>query len=75
MSNYKQSTQSKNWIFSQDQINTMQIKKFERGLAIIADLNKSIEQELAVQGGQPTGKNQQKISLNIKSKIIIYISY
>lgn len=64
MNIFKQSTQFKNWSFTPEQLDTMQIKKFERGLAIIAELNKNIHQDNSNNQKTP----HQKISVNIKSK-------
>ena len=79
---FKQSTQYKNWQFEkQDQLDKLQITKFERGLKIIADLNKDLQPtEISVsqlETNKDPKQSQQKISVNMKSTntIITFYSY
>lgn len=68
---FKQSTQNKNWLFDkQDQLDKLQITKFERGLKIIADLNKDLHPPEIIAtnlDGKDPKQAQQKISVNLKS--------
>ena len=70
---FKQSTQYKNWQFEkQDQLDKLQITKFERGLKIISELNKDLlptdinasQSEMI----KDLKQSQHKISVNMKSK-------
>jgi hypothetical protein len=70
---FKQSTQYKSWQFEkQDQLDKLQITKFERGLKIISELNKDF-QPTEVNASQSemikdVKQSQHKISVNMKSK-------
>jgi hypothetical protein len=77
---FKQSTQNKNWLFEkQEQLDKLQITKFERGLKIIAELNKDLQPPEVTSSQPEVGKDskmqipQQKISVNLKSSLIILI--
>lgn len=77
MSVFKQSTQFKHWIFKNPDIDLMQVQKFERGLKILADLNRDINQQLhatglgnvpsIVSGDAYSNKSQTKVMVNLKS--------
>jgi hypothetical protein len=79
MSVFKQSTQYKHWIFKKPDLDLMQVQKFERGLKILADLNRDINQQIHTSGvghaassnvtGDPSAnKPQTKVMVNLKSK-------
>jgi len=74
---FKQSTQFKYWLFEkQDQLEKLQITKFERGLKIIAELNKDLQPPEVASNQSELSKDpkmqisQQKISVNLKSSLI-----
>jgi hypothetical protein len=74
---FKQSTQFKYWLFEkQDQLDKLQITKFERGLKIIAELNKDLQPPEVASNQPELSKDpkmqisQQKISVNLKSSLI-----
>jgi hypothetical protein len=61
MNFFKESTQYKNWFFnSKQELEKSLVSKFERGLRILAELNRDLlTQE----------HPQSKVSVNLKSKI------
>ncbi len=78
MSIFKESTQYKKWIFKKPELDLNQVSKFERGLRILAELNRDINQQLhsAPTGNLPVNqdsslnKQQSKVVVNLKSKNI-----
>ena len=87
MNNFISSTQLKNWIFKQDDIEKNQKSKFDRGLRIVSDINKSIDEYNKKLEKLPneyndksieeininTNKLQPRIPLSISSKLIFKI--
>jgi hypothetical protein len=64
MYRWKNSTQNCKWIYSKSELDHMQLTKFERGLKILAELNK--EQMVNVINSEGV-KSQQKVLVNLKS--------
>lgn len=63
MNIYKESTQFKNWIFNKQEIDKLQVSKFEKGLKILTELQSDIQ--------QIHPQNNQKIISDIKAPIDI----
>lgn len=61
MNIYKQSTQSQNWIFSQDALHKFQVDKFRKPLAIIKELAEKFGSD-----GQPHISNRKSIVIKYK---------
>jgi hypothetical protein len=81
MNIFKQSSQYRNWLFhGQDNLDKQQLTKFERGLKIIAELNKDLQgleiiHHHDIKDNKDSNKGtQQKISVNLKS-IRIFLIY
>lgn len=71
MYRWKNSTQNNKWIFSKSELDHLQLTKFERGLKILAELNK----EQPVTANPNDNSKQQKVLVNLKSKIINIRNY
>lgn len=73
MNIYKESTQYKNWLFkSKQELDHLQVAKFERGLKILAELNRDLmaQEHLNQSQNRELGINRpppQKVYVNLKS--------
>ena len=69
MNIFKESTQFKNWILkSQNDLDTAQIQKYERGLKILANLNNDLQAQQAHDQSNKEKQVPQKVGVNLKSK-------
>ncbi len=64
MNRWKNSTQNGKWIYKNSELDHIQLTKFERGLKILAELNKEQTNNLVNAEGV---KSQQKVLVNLKS--------
>jgi hypothetical protein len=64
MYRWKNSTQNGKWIYKNSELDHIQLTKFERGLKILAELNKEQTNNIVNAEGV---KSQQKVFVNLKS--------
>jgi hypothetical protein len=80
MNGFKESTQYKNWLFkSKQELDKAQISKFERGLKILAELNRDLHgaeyshmkdnKEIKNVSQAQSQSHPTKVSVNLKSNI------
>ena len=72
MNIYQNSTQNKNWIFKKPDLDLMQVSKFERGLKILAELNRDLNKQIhSVENKEGINENKPtiKVLVNLKSKL------